>query len=229
MSLTNHRQEGTISIVKRDSETNNTVPNAIYKLYAKTNISHPDGHKGILYHAGDEVATFAATNSNGEASLSGLYLGNYYVKEYQAPNGYLLNTATYDVTLSYAGQNVSITDASTTVNDKVVRGQVEFTKVDKELDNGSQSASIVDGNGDGAQGDATRRNATYGLYARNNIVHKDTKTGVVTYNQTAGSINEIKLLKEATFQFYTYIYLQVHYWRQLKLMLMVRLNLDTYI
>lgn len=195
MSLTNHRQEGTISIVKKDSETNNTVPNAIYKLYAKTNISHPDGHKGILYHAGDEVATFAATNSNGEASLSGLYLGNYYVKEYQAPNGYLLNTATYDVTLSYAGQNVSITDASTTVNDKVVRGQVEFTKVDKELDNGSQSASIVDGNGDGAQGDATRRNATYGLYARNNIVHKDTKTGVVTYNQTAGSINEIKLLK----------------------------------
>lgn len=195
MSLTNHRQEGTISIVKKDSETNNTVPNAIYKLYAKTNISHPDGHKGILYHAGDEVATFAATNSNGEASLSGLYLGNYYVKEYQAPNGYLLNTATYDVTLSYAGQNVSITDASTTVNDKVVRGQVEFTKVDKELDNGSQSASIVDGNGDGAQGDATRQNATYGLYARNNIVHKDTKTGVVTYNQTAGSINEIKLLK----------------------------------
>lgn len=195
MSLTNHRQEGTISIVKKDSETNNTVPNAIYKLYAKTNISHPDGHKGILYHAGDEVATFAATNSNGQASLSGLYLGNYYVKEYQAPNGYLLNTATYDVTLSYAGQTVAITDASTTVHDKVVRGQVSFTKVDEELDNGSQNASIVDSNGDGAQGDATRQNATYGLYARNNVVHKDTKTGVVTYNQTAGSINEIKLLK----------------------------------
>ena len=36
--------------------------------------------------------------------------------------------------------------------------------------------TITDADGDRDQGDATREGATYGLYARKDIVHKDTKT-----------------------------------------------------
>lgn len=193
-SVTNKRQLGTINITKLDAETNNLVDQAIYGLYAKNPIIHPDGHIGILYTKDELVATFPATATNGKATLNNLYLGDYYVKEITAPDGYVLNTKKYDLTLSYAGQEVSITDESITVDDKVQRASLSFIKKDRELENGKDE-NIFDGNHDGAQGDATRQNATYGLYARESITHPDGTTGVVQYNQQAGSINEIKLSK----------------------------------
>ncbi len=193
-SITNKRQLGTINITKLDSETNNMVAQAIYGLYAKNPIIHPDGHTGTLYAKDELVATFPATATNGKATLNNLYLGDYYVKEITAPDGYVLNTKKYDVTLSYAGQEVSITDESVTVDDKVQRASLSFIKKDRELFNGKDE-NIFDNNHDGAQGDATLQNATYGLYARENITHADGTTGIVQYNQILGSINEIKLSK----------------------------------
>ncbi len=193
-SVTNKRQLGTINITKLDSETNNQVAQAIYGLYAKNPIVHPDGHTGTLYAKDQLVATFPATATNGKATLNNLYLGDYYVKEITAPDGYVLNTKKYDVTLSYAGQEVSITDESVTVDDKVQRASLSFVKKDRELVNGKDE-NIFDNNHDGAQGDATLQNATYGLYARENIAHADGTTGIVQYNQISGSINEIKLSK----------------------------------
>ena len=193
-SFTNKRQLGTVNITKLDNETNNPVDTAVYGLYAKKPIVHPDGHTGVLYNANDLVATFPQTATNGKATLNNLYLGEYYVKEITAPHGYLKSEETYDVTLSYAGQTVEITDDSATVTDKVQRAEISLIKKDKELSEGKDE-SIFDGNGDGSQGDATRVGATYGLYARDNITHADGTTGVVQYNQNSGSINEIKLLK----------------------------------
>lgn len=198
-SFTNKRQLGTVDITKLDSETNNPVDTAVYGLYAKKPIVHPDGHTGVLYNANDLVATFPQTATNGKATLNNLYLGEYYVKEITAPHGYLKSDETYDVTLSYAGQTVEVTDDSATVNDKVQRASLSFVKKDRELKNGKDE-NIFDGNQDGAQGDSTRVGATYGLYARENITHADGTTGIVQYNQQAGSINEIKLLKGTDLQ-----------------------------
>lgn len=193
-NITNDEQLGTVDITKLDSETNNPVDTAVYGLYAKKPIVHPDGHTGVLYNANDLVATFPQTATNGKATLNNLYLGEYYVKEITAPHGYLKSDETYDVTLSYAGQTVEVTDDSATVTNKVQRAEISLIKKDKELSEGKDE-SIFDGNGDGSQGDATRVGATYGLYARENITHADGTTGVVQYNQNSGSINEIKLLK----------------------------------
>ena len=41
---------------------------------------HPDGATGVVFKAGDLVATLT-TDKNGEAEVNNLYLGNYYVKE----------------------------------------------------------------------------------------------------------------------------------------------------
>ena len=194
-SITNKRQLGTINITKLDSETNNLVDQAIYGLYAKNPIIHPDGHTGTLYAKDELVATFPATATNGKATLNNLYLGDYYVKEINAPDGYVLNTKKYDVILSYAGQEVSITDESVTVDDKVQRGQLNFVKEDRELNNGSKDENIFDNNHDGAQGDATLQNATYGIYALEPIVHADGTTGVVQYNDIDGSIHQLKATK----------------------------------
>ena len=194
-TYTNHRQEGKITITKHDSETNETVPNAIYELYAKSDIINPDQSNKVMYKANDLVATFPKTNENGQSSLEHLYLGDYYIVEKTAPDGYVISTEKYDVTLSYHGQNVSVVTETQKVTDTVQRGTVEFVKLDKELSEGTQNPDITDGNNDGAQGDGTRVGATYGLYARHDIIHKDTKSGVVTYNQTKGSIHEIQLTK----------------------------------
>ena len=194
-SLTNKRQLGSVTITKHDSETNNLVDNAIYGLYARANIVHPDGHTGTLYTKDQLVATFTKTGVNGQSTLNNLYLGQYYVKEITAPSGYLHSSEKYNIDLTYAGQNVQVTDASTTVKDKVQRAKVTAIKKDKELTEGSKNENIFDFNKDGAQGDATRVGAIYGLYAREDIVHADGTTNVVTYNQVKDSIHELKAVK----------------------------------
>ena len=199
-SLTNKRQLGSVTITKRDSETNNLVDNAIYGLYARSNIVHPDGVTGILYTKDQLVGTFAKTGANGQSTLNNLYLGQYYVSEITAPSGYLHSSEKYNVDLTYAGQNVQVTDASTTVKDKVQRAKITSIKQDKELDNGSKNPDIFDFDKDGAQGDATRTGATYGLYAHENINHADGTTGIVQYNQVNGSIHELKAAKGTDLQ-----------------------------
>lgn len=55
LSLANVRTTGSITITKEDSETgaiaqgDATLSGAVYGLYARSNIVHPDGHTGILY------------------------------------------------------------------------------------------------------------------------------------------------------------------------------------
>ena len=195
LTLTNHRQTGSITITKYDSETNQTVADAVYELYAAEDIVHPDGKTGTVYTNGQLVATFPATGSNGQATLNDLYLGDYTIVEKTAPDKYVVSETRYNVSLTYAGQNVSVTTASQNVSDEVQRGTIEISKNDKELYNGTQNADIVDGNDDGAQGDATLEGAVYGLYARNSITHPDGKTGTITYNSINGHINEVVLSK----------------------------------
>ena len=69
-----------------------------------------DGHGVVKYNKGDLVGTFPKTNTNGQASLEHLYLGKYIIREYTAPDGYLIDTRDYSVTLSYAGQDVAVYD-----------------------------------------------------------------------------------------------------------------------
>ena len=49
------------------------------------------------------VNTFTTTDKDGKASVSNLYLGNYYVKEIKASTGYLLDPTEYDLAYNYAG------------------------------------------------------------------------------------------------------------------------------
>lgn len=199
-NIGNKRQVGSITLIKRDSETNNLVDNAVCGLYARSPIIHPDGVTGQLFNTNDLVATFTKTNTNGQSVLDNLYLGEYYVAEITAPPGYLRSNKKYNVDLTYAGQNVQVTDASTTVKNKVQRAEINSIKEDKELDNGSKDKNVFDFNEDRAQGDATRTGATYGLYADEPIIHHDGTTGIVQYNQVKDSIHELKSVKGTDLQ-----------------------------
>jgi len=64
----NDRTTAKIHIYKVDKETGKAVPQgdaklegAVYGLYARNDISHPDGATGIIFKAGDLIATLQQT------------------------------------------------------------------------------------------------------------------------------------------------------------------------
>lgn len=149
LSLANVRTTGSITITKEDSETgaiaqgDATLSGAVYGLYARSNIVHPDGHTGILYTAGSLVATFPPTDANRQARLDKLYLGNYYVKEITPSTGYLLDTKEYDVAVTYEGQDVPNVVRTSTVTEDVIKGNIRLVKHLQEKDPSAASRPQV--------------------------------------------------------------------------------------
>lgn len=149
LSLANTRTTGSITITKEDSETgaiaqgDATLTGAVYGLYARSNIVHPDGHTGILYTAGSLVATFPPTDANRQARLDNLYLGNYYVKEITPSTGYLLDTKEYDVAVTYEGQDVPNVVRTSTVTEDVIKGNIRLVKHLQEKDPSAASRPQV--------------------------------------------------------------------------------------
>ena len=155
-NFTNTRQLGSITIQKLDKDTKVPVSGAVYGLYAKEDIVHPDGKTGIVHKQDDLVGKFPESDANGKATLEKLYLGKYYINDISAPNGYVLSDDIYDVEMTYAGIHVEITYKDVVVYDSSVRGTINVTKKDADTDL--------------AQGDATLEGAVYGLYAKEDIV-----------------------------------------------------------
>lgn len=149
LSLANVRTTGSITITKEDSETgaiaqgDATLSGAVYGLYARSNIVHPDGHTGFLYTAGSLVATFPPTDANRQARLDNLYLGNYYVKEITPSTGYLLDTKEYDVAVTYEGQDVPNVVRTSTVTEDVIKGNIRLVKHLQEKDPSAASRPQV--------------------------------------------------------------------------------------
>ncbi len=81
------------------------------------------------------------------------------------PFGYLLNTESKDVILSYADQNTEVIYGSTTIANKEPTGTLEITKQDILTGN----SSSVDGSY--KHGDASIAGATYTLYAKEKITN----------------------------------------------------------
>ena len=84
------------------------LENAVFDIIAAEDIITPDGT--VRAYAGDVVDEII-TDSNGYAETAPLYLGKYEVKEVLAPYGYVLNDEVKTVELTYAGQEIDITDA----------------------------------------------------------------------------------------------------------------------
>ena len=83
---------------------------AVYEVIAVEDIVTPDGT--VRAAAGDVVDTIT-TDEEGKAETKELYLGKYQIVEKTAPDGLVLNTETHEVELTYAGQEVSVTEADT--------------------------------------------------------------------------------------------------------------------
>lgn len=99
---------------------------AIFEIYAAEDITTLDGT--VRYDQGSLVDTIT-TDDDGVAKSKELYLGKYTVIEKTAPNGYVHNGTKYDVELTYAGQNVSVTSTDISVYNERQKVSVSLKKV----------------------------------------------------------------------------------------------------
>lgn len=117
---------------------------------------------GTLRASAGEVVADIITDKDGNASTEPLYLGKYIVREKTAPYGYVLNDEAKEVELTYAGQEVSITDAvNNTFNNDYQRVKISLAKFmehDELFDIGENDEY---------------KKVTFGLYAAEDITAAD--------------------------------------------------------
>lgn len=148
-NVLNERTYAKTHLIKEDAETganpqgDATLKGAVYGLYARENIIHPDGTTGIVYKAGDLVATLKVDQS-GDAVVKDLYLGKYYVKEIQAPEGYLLDETEHDVECSYEGGTVPTIERTVKSTELVMKQPFQIIKA---ANNGETDADLLKGAG----------------------------------------------------------------------------------
>ena len=148
-TFTNKRVNATIDLVKEDSETGNSAQGdavfegAIYGLYVREDINHPDGRSGVLYKKDEQVATLT-TDKEGKASVSNLYLGKYYLKEITPPVGYLLDEEEHDVNCNYEGDQVETVKRNTVSKEDVIKQPFQLIKA---ADNDKTDADLLKGAG----------------------------------------------------------------------------------
>ena len=149
-TFVNERVKAKISLEKRDAETKQavaqgdaTLEKAVYGLYARNDIVHPDGITGVIYKAGEQVATLT-TDKNGQAAVDGLYLGDYYVKEISPSVGYLADETEHDLVCNYEGDLVAEVKRDCTSLEQVMKQPFQIIKA---ANNGKTDADLLKGAG----------------------------------------------------------------------------------
>ena len=108
---TNALGKASVEISKVDADSNTPLQGAGFRLYDAS---------------GNQVAE-GYTDANGKLTFTGLKLGNYTCKEFQAPNGYVLDDAAFPVVLNQNGQVLKVTREN-----KLITGSIEILKVDAD-------------------------------------------------------------------------------------------------
>lgn len=149
-TFVNDRVSAAISLNKKDAETKEnkaqgdaSLENAVYGLYARNDITHPDGKTGVIYKAGSQIGTLT-TDKEGKARIENLYLGEYYIKEITPSVGYLADEHEYDLVCSDEGDLTAVVEKECTSLETVKKQPFELIKA---ANNGDTDAALLSGAG----------------------------------------------------------------------------------
>lgn len=146
------------------------LPGTVFQIYAAEDIVTGEGtvraYQGELV---DEITT----GKDGKATSKELYLGKYTVVEKTATDGFYNSNEQYDVELTYAGQNVSLTSTELSLYNERQRVTVSLSKAleqDKTFGIGMHDEI---------------KNVQFGIYADEDITAADgsviPKDALITY------------------------------------------------
>ena len=132
---------------------------AVFQVIAAEDIITLDGT--VRASAGDVVSEIT-TDENGYAESDLLYLGKYEIKEITAPYGYVQNTESQFVGLTYAGQEIAVLD---TVNTSFVN---DYQGVEISLSKVMENDELF-----GIYGEDCYTSVSFGLFAAEDITAAD--------------------------------------------------------
>lgn len=136
----NMPQKGTITLSKSGevfssvSESNGIyqpvyevkgLQGAVFEITAAEDVYTLDG---TLRYAKGTVVDEITTGKDGNATSKQLYLGKYDIKEITAPYGMVISNEVHSVELTYAGQNVSITETTAEVYNERQKAEISLGK-----------------------------------------------------------------------------------------------------
>lgn len=108
---TNALGKASVEISKVDADSNTPLQGAGFRLYDASGSQVAEGY----------------TDVNGKLTFTGLKLGSYTCKEFQAPAGYELDDTAFPVVLNQNGQVLKVTREN-----KLITGSIEILKVDAD-------------------------------------------------------------------------------------------------
>lgn len=133
----NTQVKGSIEINKTGEEVELTDNGFVYTkinlegvkigLYSNDDIYDALGN---LKYKKDTLIKELITDENGYVSLDNLYLGKYYLKEISTTNNHVLDKNKYSFELKYKDQYTAVITYTTTLENHLPKGTLEFTKTD---------------------------------------------------------------------------------------------------
>ena len=108
---TNALGKASVEISKVDADSNTPLQGAGFRLYDASGSQVAEGY----------------TDANGKLTFTGLKLGSYTCKEFQAPAGYELDDTVIPIVLNQNGQILKVTREN-----KLITGSIEILKVDAD-------------------------------------------------------------------------------------------------
>lgn len=124
-----------IELEKQDADTQAGVPQgdaslkgAVYGIYAREDIVYPDKNAEVKYRA-DELVGKITIGDDCKGRLDNLYLGKYYLKEINAPDGYVLDENEYDIDCSLSDGTSEVIKVEWVVSDRVKSQAFQLVKV----------------------------------------------------------------------------------------------------
>ena len=108
---TNALGKASVEIIKVVADSNTPLQGAGFRLYDASGSQVAEGY----------------TDANGKLTFTGLKLGSYTCKEFQAPAGYELDDTVFPIVLNQNGQILKVTREN-----KLITGSIEILKVDAD-------------------------------------------------------------------------------------------------
>ena len=113
--------KGSLTINKTDADTGKALAGVTYRLFDS---------------AGNKIAD-AATGTDGKAVFSDLPLGSYTYQEISAPEGYVMDSTKYPITITASALNITATRTNA-----LGKASVEISKVDEDSNTPLQGAGF---------------------------------------------------------------------------------------
>ena len=118
------------------------LANAVYDILAEKDILDPSNDGSILYNKGEVVDTIT-TDENGQAESKLLPLGDYEIKEVQAPLNFVLNNEVKKVSLTYEEKETEIVYKNVEFYNERQKVEIETSKQDSDTQDYVEGAELT--------------------------------------------------------------------------------------